>query len=183
MPPDMQSPRQLATTPPDLIVRPGFRPPSGGPPGTYRPDPAGGAAPYRPGSGGGGRLHQGDGRDPGHADPQGPALGRRGAVNLQNYPRMLSRNINGTGEHLREKLTCFCVVTSILTTLYMPDKFYLYLSIKKTQITKANTRAQYSSFFFLCNDSAHVHWLDSLSCIASKWEMAYCRKYHNSQTH
>jgi len=96
MPPDMQSPRQLATTPPDLIVRPGFRPPSGGPPGTYRPDPAGGAAPYRPGSGGGGRPHQGDGRDAGQADPQGPALGRRGAVNLQNYPRMLSRNINGT---------------------------------------------------------------------------------------
>ena len=31
----------------------------------------------------------------------------------------------------------------------MPDKFYLYLSIKKTQITKANTRAQYGSFFFL----------------------------------
>ena len=118
MPPDMQSPRQLATTPPDLIVRPGFRPPSGGPPGTYRPDPAGGAAPYRPGSGGGGRPHQGDGRDAGQADPQGPALGRRGAVNLQNYPRMLSRNINGTGEHMKENLTRFCAVASILTTLY-----------------------------------------------------------------
>ena len=96
MPPDLQSPRQMATTPPDLIVRPGFRPGSGsgGPPGSYRPDPP--AGPFRHRSGG--RQSHPDGRETGQAEPMASGLGRRGAVNLQSYPRMLSRNINGTGE-------------------------------------------------------------------------------------
>ena len=111
MPPDLQSPRHLTTTPPDLIVRPGFRPGSGGPPGTYRSDPPGAAGPYRPGSGG--RQSQADGRESGQAEPTASGLGRRGAVNLQSYPRMLSRNINGTGEQeqvrqktILQRLTC-----------------------------------------------------------------------------
>ena len=104
MPPDLQSPRQMATTPPDLIVRPGFRPGSGGPPGTYRPDPPGAAGPYRPGSGG--RQSQADGRETGQGEPMASSgLGRRGTVNLQSYPRMLSRNINGTGEQEQLSLT------------------------------------------------------------------------------
>ena len=107
MPPDLQSPRQMATTPPDLIVRPGFRPGSGGPPGTYRSDPpAGAAGPYRPGAGG--RQSQADGRgETGQAEPMASGLGRRGTVNLQSYPRMLSRNINGTGEQEKLSVTKF----------------------------------------------------------------------------
>ena len=104
MPPDLQSPRQMVTTPPDLIVRPGFRPGSGGPPGTYRSDPSGAAGPYRPGSGG--RQSQADGRETGQAEPMASSgLGRRGTVNLQSYPRMLSRNINGTGKREKLRLT------------------------------------------------------------------------------
>ena len=108
MPPDLQNPRHLATTPPDLIVRPGLRQGSsgGGPPGTYKSDPPGTAGPYRPGSGG--RQGQADGRETGQAEAMGSGLGRRGTVNLQSYPRMLSRNINGTGDQqkLNPKKSC-----------------------------------------------------------------------------
>merc|ERR1719400_1789220 len=56
------------------------------------PDPP--AGPFRHGSGG--RQSHPDGRETGQAEPMASGLGRRGAVNLQSYPRMLSRNINGT---------------------------------------------------------------------------------------
>ena len=93
MPPDLRAPRPPAGHP-DLVVRPDYRPASGGPPGghhggPYRPEP-----PYRPGSGGRGSLE--DPREAPEAPREGMG-GRRGGVSLSNYPRMVSRNINGTG--------------------------------------------------------------------------------------